>query len=524
MSAALAGIVLVQVFWINNLLVQKEKLFDYQVSDAMNAVADKLETKLAANVFGDELNLTQDTGSAYYFLPSVGDTIMQRISRKNFSDDSNYFEYNESSVTIYPTTPRKNIQGTLPNRPTIELPPIELEGQMPDDAAAVEDELIPQIVSGIDQQFQLNSELIKKFADQWMQEMMNMSLKPEERLNKKLLENSLMEELKNRGIDIAYNYGVLWNENYFMTDVRDEEMKKELMIASHKTRLFPNEMFSKPDYLLVNFPEQKDYLLGSVWTLLSASLLFTSIIIIVFAYTIRILFRQKKLSEIKSDFINNMTHEFKTPLATISLAADAISNPSIVDKKDKVLHYSNIIKEENKRMNGQVEKVLQMAMLDRNQINLSKDEIDIHDIILRAVENISLLVEEKEGKILTELNAEHCEIVGDEVHLMNVIYNLLDNANKYSPEVPAITVLTENNKFGIFITVKDEGIGMSQEHLRMIFEKFYRVPTGNVHNVKGFGLGLAYVKAVLDAHSGTIEVNSQPGNGSSFKIFIPFQS
>ncbi|MBC8172773.1 MAG: HAMP domain-containing histidine kinase, partial [Chitinophagales bacterium] len=207
-----------------------------------------------------------------------------------------------------------------------------------------------------------------------------------------------------------------------------------------------------------------------------------------------------------------------------SLAADAISNPMIIENKEKILHYSHIIKEENKRMNGQVEKVLQMALLDKNQINLSKDEIDVHDIIIRAVENISIIVEEKGGTITAELQAENFELVADEVHLMNVIYNLLDNANKYSPEKPEIIVRTENNINGIFIIVEDHGIGMSHESIKMIFEKFYRVPTGNIHNVKGFGLGLAYVKAILDAHNGTIEVRSQPGNGSLFKIFIPFQS
>ncbi|MFZ1635084.1 MAG: HAMP domain-containing sensor histidine kinase, partial [Chitinophagales bacterium] len=241
----------------------------------------------------------------------------------------------------------------------------------------------------------------------------------------------------------------------------------------------------------------------------------------VFYYTVVILLRQKKLSEIKNDFINNMTHEFKTPLATISLAVDAVNNPMILKDESKIKHYTHIIKEENKRMNAQVEKVLQMALLDKNEISLSTDDIDIHDIIYRAVENISVQVEEKDGKIDMELAAERYELTGDEVHLSNVISNLLDNANKYSPEKPEIKITTESDDKGIYITVADHGIGMSNDDVKMIFEKFYRVPTGNVHNIKGFGLGLTYVKAIIEAHKGTIDVKSQPKKGSQFKLFLP---
>lgn len=527
MASALAGIVLVQVFWIKNVLDQKEKLFNYQVNEALNTVADKMETKMAANILASQFDLLSDGDSLYSFPEYVNDSIVQRVI-KSRSENGASFNYSETRVITSPfenhTTTEKEIKGTMPNRPTIQLAPLELNGNLPEDLQELENNLTPQIISDIDKQFQVNADVMKRVTEQMMLEMMSMGLDPETKINQKDLETFLHTELNNRGIDIDYNYGVLFNGNYFMTQVSDGDAKKELLMTPHKASLFPNDMFSRPDFLLIDFPNQKNYLLSSVWMLVLGSLLFTAIIIIVFSFTIQILFRQKKLSEIKSDFINNMTHEFKTPLATISLAADAIRNKNIIEDRDKILYYSNIIKEENKRMNGQVEKVLQMALLDKNQIQLSKDEIDIHDIIIRAVENISLLVEEKGGHINTDLHAEHCEVVADEVHLMNVIYNLLDNANKYSPEKPEILVRTENNKFGIFILVSDKGIGMSQDHLKLIFEKFYRVPTGNVHNVKGFGLGLAYVKAVLDAHNGTIDVQSQPSKGTTFKIFIPFNS
>ena len=218
-----------------------------------------------------------------------------------------------------------------------------------------------------------------------------------------------------------------------------------------------------------------------------------------------------------------MTHEFKTPLATISLAVDAVNNPMILQDQQKVKYYTGIIRDENKRMNAQVEKVLQMALLDKHQVSISNDDVDIHEIIYRAVENISLLVEEKGGTVETELLADRFEITGDEVHLSNVISNLLDNANKYTPEHPHIVVRTRSDNKGIYITVEDNGIGMSNDDMSMIFEKFYRVPTGNVHNIKGFGLGLTYVKTVVEAHKGSIEVKSQLKKGSQFRIFLPHQ-
>ncbi|MBC8047568.1 MAG: HAMP domain-containing histidine kinase [Fimbriimonadaceae bacterium] len=522
MASALAGIVLVQVFWINNVLVQKEKLFDYQVNEALHTAAEKIETKFAAKIFGEAYGLTIIEDSLYTYAPRISDSIMQRVMESQMKDA--IIAKNEKNKTeVSPFTGNNEIQGTIPNRPVVKLQQIEIDGSLPESYSDMENNFTPQIIEGLDKQFQQGSDLMKKTVDQFYIEMISRGLQPERWIDTAYLSKVLKEELMNRGIDAGFNYGVLKDNKYLITNA-SEGVKKELLMTQHKATLFPSNIFSEPDYLFVDFPNQKNYLFQSVWMLLFGSLLFTAIIIVVFTYTIHILYRQKKLSEIKSDFINNMTHEFKTPLATISLAVDAISNPIIIENKDKILHYSHIIKEENRRMNGQVEKVLQMAMLDRNQINLSKDEIDIHDIIVRAVENISILIEEKGGKIHTELNAENFELTGDEVHLMNVIYNLLDNANKYSPEIPEIVVRTENNKFGIFIYVKDNGIGMTQENLKMIFEKFYRVPTGNIHNVKGFGLGLAYVKAILDAHNGTINVISQPDKGSEFKIFIPFQS
>jgi two-component system phosphate regulon sensor histidine kinase PhoR len=254
---------------------------------------------------------------------------------------------------------------------------------------------------------------------------------------------------------------------------------------------------------------------------LLASIVFMGLILFSFTYTVLVVFKQKKLSEMKNDFINNMTHEFKTPIATISLASDSIANPMVISQPEKIRRFVDIIKQENKRMNSQVEKVLQMAQIDRKDINLKLTDVNIHEVIDRAVEYISLQVEKKEGTVKTELNATQPILEADLTHISNVINNLLDNANKYSPEKPEILVRTEDAPGGINITIEDKGIGMTKEARKHIFEKFYRVHTGNRHDVKGFGLGLSYVKAMVEAHKGTVEVKSDPGKGSTFTIFLP---
>lgn len=262
-------------------------------------------------------------------------------------------------------------------------------------------------------------------------------------------------------------------------------------------------------------------ILRSMGWIIGGSVLFTLIIITAFALTIFAMLRQKKLSEIKSDFINNMTHEFKTPLATISLAVDAIGNQKVMQQKEKIHYFSNIIKEENKRMLKQVETILQSALLERQEIKLDLQEINTHEIIQRSVKNLELQLKKHQGEIQLNLEADNPVLFADEVHFSNIISNLLDNALKYSKENPLICIETCNRKKSLVITIEDNGIGMSKETQGRIFEKFYRAHTGNLHNVKGFGLGLAYVKAVVDAHKGKIKVESVVGKGSKFELDFP---
>jgi two-component system phosphate regulon sensor histidine kinase PhoR len=230
---------------------------------------------------------------------------------------------------------------------------------------------------------------------------------------------------------------------------------------------------------------------------------------------------QRHISEIKTDFINNMTHEFKTPIATINLALDAIKNPKVIDDKEKVHRYLQMIKDENKRMHAQVENVLRISKLEKKELDIRKESCNMHDIIEEAVEHVSLIVEDREGEIKVNLKATKTTVLLNDVHFTNVLVNILENAVKYSPERPVIHVTSENVKNFIVIKIKDQGLGISKVAQKKIFDKFYREHTGDIHNVKGHGLGLAYVKRIVDDHHGEVLVESEKGKGSTFIIKLP---
>ena len=281
------------------------------------------------------------------------------------------------------------------------------------------------------------------------------------------------------------------------------------------------ESLVQPEYLVLIVPHQNTIVLKELTWFIIGAIIFTIIIITAFFLTIRTLLRQKKLGDIKSDFINNMTHEFKTPLATISLAVDALKNEKVSGDKEKTGYFTGIIKEENKRMNKQVETILQAALLDRHEVQLNLKKLSAHELINRAINNISLPIQERGGELVVHLDAAKDMIMADEVHFTNFVNNLLDNALKYSKEIPLIKLTTSNAGHMIRIKIEDNGIGMNKETLSRIFEKFYRAHTGNVHNVKGFGLGLSYVKTMVEAHKGNIKAESTLGKGSCFTISFP---
>ena len=251
------------------------------------------------------------------------------------------------------------------------------------------------------------------------------------------------------------------------------------------------------------------------------SLFFIFIIVIAFSSSLYQLVKQKKISEIKTDFINNMTHEFKTPIATINLALDSIKNPKIINDQDKILRYLKMIRDENKRMHGQVENVLRISRLEKNQIEISTEAADLHDVIDDAISHVSLLTLDKKGSITTHLEAFQSEILANQFHMTNVLVNILENALKYSEDKPKIDVFTESTNKNLLIKIEDKGIGMSKNVQKHIFDKFYREQKGNIHDVKGHGLGLAYVKEIIDIHNGTVFVDSEKDKGSTFTIKLP---
>ncbi|HMJ47582.1 MAG TPA: HAMP domain-containing sensor histidine kinase [Ferruginibacter sp.] len=317
---------------------------------------------------------------------------------------------------------------------------------------------------------------------------------------------------------VALNGEQVYSDNffkYYLDSALNHVISLEPASGSNFENLVSEELLS------VIVPDQKSLVWKEMIWFILGSILFTFIITTAFFITIRTLLKQKKLSEIKSDFINNMTHEFKTPLATISLAVDALKNEKVSSDKEKTNYFTGIIKEENKRMNKQVETILQAALLDKQEVQLNLKRLSAHDLITSALNNIHLQVEEKKGELEVHLDAEKQVILADEVHFTNLINNLLDNAVKYSKDNLQIKLSTQNAGNHLKIKIEDNGIGMNKETLNKIFEKFYRAHTGNVHNVKGFGLGLSYVKTMIDAHHGTIKAESVLGKGSNFCITMP---
>lgn len=289
---------------------------------------------------------------------------------------------------------------------------------------------------------------------------------------------------------------------------------------SKSIRLTPENAL-QPETLFLFVKEPHNYIVKQMTWMILASVIFTVIIISAFVVTIRTMLKQKNISEIKSDFINNMTHELKTPLATISLAVDALNNEKVIHDVDKIRYYSGMIKEENRRMNKQVETILQAAKLEKQDINLNLQMLNAHAAITKVANNLVLQIQERSGELRLNLHAVNANVMVDEMHFSNIIFNLLDNAIKYSREKPLIEISTEVVNDMLAIKVKDNGIGMSKDTAKRVFEKFYRAHTGNIHNVKGFGLGLSYVKTMVEAQNGSIRVDSIMGKGSTFTLMMP---
>jgi two-component system phosphate regulon sensor histidine kinase PhoR len=380
----------------------------------------------------------------------------------------------------------------------------------------------------VSEQYQMSMLLRTQYYWAIMEEAVNdlrnaPNLKPiEDRIQSNLLQDYLTMELSNNGLEIPFIFMVVDKDNntIFQNASFDKPPKAVDVITQS---LFPGDPASRRHYLKIYFPTKKDYITSSV-SFFVPSILFSFILLVTFTFTIYTIFRQKKLSDMKNDFVNNMTHELKTPVSTISLAGQMLKDTDIVKNPDVFRHISGVINDETKRLGFLVEKVLQISLFERQKATLKLKEVDANDLLVSIANTFALKVEKFDGHIDIDLEAEESAIYVDEMHITNVLFNLLDNALKYrNKDVPLqLMARTRNDQNKLYISIEDNGIGVKKEHLKKIFERFYRVPTGNVHEVKGFGLGLAYVRKIIEDHGGTIRAEQEEKfTGTKFIITLP---
>jgi two-component system phosphate regulon sensor histidine kinase PhoR len=362
------------------------------------------------------------------------------------------------------------------------------------------------------------------FVDEKSETKITIEMSVEDRLSSDRIDSLISTQFKQQGINTDFEFAVTNAENVEINALKTKEFRSDREDCLYMKQLFPNDAAQAPKYYLsIYVPNLTDYIFKELSFIVFSSLLLIFIIIGTFAATLIIIFHQKRLSQMRDDFMGNMTHELKTPIATISLAAEMLKDENVPVEKKNVAGLSKMIRDEAQRLSSLVEKVLRMAAVDRGNINIKHKDVDIKNIIKKVVGSYKLQLDSKKGKILEQYDAKDNTVVGDEMHLQQIISNLIDNALKYSKKNPLISIHTENKKDVIIIAVTDNGIGIEKEYHKHIFEQFYRVPTGNIHTVKGSGLGLNYVKTIVEMHGGKINVESEKGNGSTFTIFLPIK-
>jgi two-component system phosphate regulon sensor histidine kinase PhoR len=512
MSLSLIGIILVQVYWFDKSFQNNEEQFKYHVKQVLGNVADKIQ-KYEAFTFYEKYNKLKDSIGK---VPEKSDFLefgyYQRDSRTNetivytnsiISEDygisQSFFDKKLDSV--------KQLKNFSSKRKT------EIYNDNIDNSS-IKQKVTPDVKIQKAGRLDLldNAQFVIFYKDV-------AALKPiQERVSNEFLQKLLTDELNEYGVKTPFEYSVY--SNGLATKIKSERFKYE-KASTYSIPIFIDNENNNKYQLLLTFPQKKKFLFSELMAICILSIIFTLIIIIAYSSALSQVIKQRKISEIKTDFINNMTHEFKTPIATINLALDAIKNPKVIDDKEKVQRYLKMIRDENKRMHAQVENVLRISKLEKKELDIKKEANNINDIIEDAVEHVHLIIEDRQGSITKHLDATRTTVLLNDMHFTNVIVNILDNAIKYSPEPPVITISTENVKEYIFIKIKDQGAGISKSAQKQIFEKFYREHTGDVHNVKGHGLGLAYVKRILDDHNCEIFVESEKGKGSTFIIKVP---
>jgi len=523
MLLSIVGIIWVQIVWIRNAIAIRNEAFNNVVIASINDAANAIESSRKMSFFNDFLvpdpnpgNETTNDISGFFSMGSY------------LSDDGSNFSVRITNQTVTQTPGQKPVVITHDTTITSDTSMLFMKSNS--DPGKIVVMKSNELSDGGTGDYYMRQ---KDFVD-WMKkkqdELKNMS----DQMISEIYQWEKTMELDNNDINYALQRSFLFSniktpfefaiiKNGKVTEGTHRKSDNgDFMRSNYMVRLFPDNIIRRDLILSVVFPEKTNYVLGSMTWLLSGSLLFSLIILATFAMSLFFIINQKKVSEMKSDFINNMTHEFKTPIATISLAADTITNPKVINDELSVKHFISMIKKENSRMNKKVETILQIASLDKKEIDFRYENVSLHSIIEHSVETIDIIIQQRQGIIRLKLNADMPYVYGDGEHLTNLVNNLLDNAIKYSEGSPEITIDTRNIDRGILMSVEDKGIGMTKNVQSRIFERFYRQTSGNVHDVKGFGLGLNYARAIVDAHSGNITVHSEPGKGSRFDVFLPF--
>lgn len=561
MGISILGIIAVQLIWMNNAIQVKNELFNRSVNEALNNTVNKLEDLhnfgvVNQMVFDNSMGWTVEPDNEFEMQtappppppPPVNRNQSAVISPRPVHVIRHMKSGDKSSRIQIKVNTINNNKGTFryeinTDTSTESGNMINIDEQHNGNAVFVfnTDTIISDVDSiykismvkidsmitsldtfnifrpDISHRAQLKASRLKRMANQVVTEISEWDVRD---IDETQIQEVLAEELKNRNIPIPFEYGILQDSTLINKQPVSDSLK--LQETEYQLNLYPNDIFQKNLKLALWFPGRDSYIYRSLNWLLLASFLFSLIILLTFGLSVFYILRQKKISEMKSDFINNMTHEFKTPIATISVATDSITNEKVVNDPEKIRFFAGMIKKENNRMNQQVEDILTIARLDRKDFEFVWQIVDIHELISDALQSIILQIEKRSGKVILELNAVNPLITTDAIHCTNVVYNLLDNAIKYSVNPPDIKINTSNKPNGVLVSVEDKGIGMTKAVQSKIFERFYRQTSGNIHNVKGFGLGLNYVKAVLEANHGTISVQSEPGKGSRFEVFLPF--
>jgi two-component system, OmpR family, phosphate regulon sensor histidine kinase PhoR len=524
MSLALLGLLGLQFYWINNAIKITEDRFKHNIHDVLETVSRRIEHREILCATRENIDRSRQQNKKFAMkIDSNGiarwkeDRVVKRrrtLTSPVLSIGGYEIQVEEEAIVSKTGFAKRNkINGLA------ELPPLNYEKLNPilDSIDSLE------YTQNVQQQSYLKYVNKLDMVAVVLENLVNFDRPVEERLNKKLLDSLLRLELQAKQLDLAFKFGVLDTRNYDILYADDLMTKLHLLQSGFHTRLFPNDEFAPASYLYITFPHQSAYLLRDMLWIFATSVLLIGVVIGCFTVAILTIIKQKETSLITNDFINNMTHEFKTPVSTISLACEVMQDPDMQGNDRQRNRYLNIIKEENSRLGRQIEKVLQIAILDKNDFKLKIETLDLHSVIDKVVQNIAIQIENRQGILETIFNATNSQIEADEVHLTNIIFNLLDNANKYSPQNPDILLTTENLKDGVVLTIADKGLGIAKDTINKIFDRFYRVPTGNIHNVKGFGLGLSYVKSMVDAHNGQISVKSELNKGTTFTIFLPYK-